>query len=425
MFQRRIEKKLLKTLEDFRCVALTGARQVGKSYLLTRICKDRDGVYRTLDDPKVLEEANADPLGWLRLNRRRGRLLVIDEAAKSPGIFSAVKVIVDEEDPVPTKILLSSSGNYLLMRRIKESLAGRVGLIQLYPLSWSEIIGGIQSLVANLTEPDSIRFDKTPGIGGIEIERSRENILTFGGFPEIQEKSDAGFLREWSNQYFNTYILPMAVEFFSVSKQHSFQKVFYQLCLRTSNLLNYSDIATPSGISSVTVKNYIEYFSAMMICFELPQFYLNPIKRLVKSPKIHVIDPILINTGYGNVGSLTLQKNTGAIGPLYESWIVSELMKCAHYESIYPDFFTWHTQDGSEVDLVFRLHGNYVPIEIKYKKRLGKRDLSGLRSWLEAHDSETPAAYIVYPGHKFDQLSEKIWAIPDFLLLGAFSNRRT
>ena len=423
MFQRRIERKLFKTIEDFRCVAITGARQVGKSYLLTRICRDQGGVYRTLDDPRVLEEANSDPLGWLRQNRRRGSLLVIDEAAKSPGIFSAVKVIVDEEDPVPTKIVLSSSGNYLLMRRIKESLAGRVGLIQLYTLSWSEISKGVQSMISNLTEPDSIRPGAPSRITGIEIDRSRENILTFGGFPEIQEKSDAGFLREWSNQYFNTYILPMAVEFFSVTKQHSFQKVFYQLCLRTSNLLNYSDVATPSGISSVTVKNYIEYFSAMMLCFELPQFYLNPIKRLVKSPKIHIIDPILINTGYGNVGSLTLQKNTGAIGSLYESWIVSELMKCAHNESIFPDFFTWHTQDGAEVDLVLRLQGKYVPIEIKYKKKLGKRDLSGLRSWLEVHDSETPAAYIVYTGRKFDQLSEKIWAVPDFLLLGAFDRQ--
>ncbi|MBN2242577.1 MAG: ATP-binding protein [Acidobacteria bacterium] len=415
----------MKTLEDFRCVALTGARQVGKSYLLSRICRDQEGIYRTLDDPRVLEEANSDPVGWLRHNRRRGKLLVIDEAAKSPRIFSAVKVIVDEEDPVPTKILLSSSGNYLLMRRIKESLAGRIGLVYLYPLSWSEIGDGVPSRISKLAEPDSIQTGSVPGMSAIEIDRSRENILTFGGFPEIQEKSDAGFLREWSNQYFNTYILPMAVEFFSVSKQHAFQKVFYQMCLRTSNLLNYSDVAGPSGISSVTVKNYIEYFTAMMICFELPQFYLNPIKRLVKSPKIHIIDPILVNTGFGNVGSLTLQKNTGAIGQLYESWIVSELIKCAHYESIFPDFFTWRTQDGAEVDLVLRLQGHYVPIEIKYKKRLSKRDLSGLRSWFEVHDSETPAAYIVYPGNKFYRLSGKIWALPDFLLLGAFDSRRT
>ena len=116
--------------------------------------------------------------------------------------------------------------------------------------------------------------------------------------------------------------------------------------------------------------------------------------------------------------SLAPLRDAGQLGYLYESWVVSELIKAIDYESLHHDLFTWHTQDQAEVDLLLRTGRGYIPIEIKYKRKLARRDLSGLRAWLEVHQHETLASYIVYPGRELQEIAPGIWAIPDHYLFG-------
>ena len=159
----------------------------------------------------------------------------------------------------------------------------------------------------------------------------------------------------------------------------------------------------------------------MMLCKEIPQFFRNRRKRLTKSPKLHVLDPAFVHGSLGFPSTLSSLRNSGLLGALYESWIYSEIVKANHYESHQLEISTWHTRDKSEVDLVLTKGQMSIPIEIKFKKKIARRDLSGIRAWLDVHDAETPAAYIVYAGHEVTQLDDKIWAIPDYYLFGVAS----
>ena len=250
MFARLITHKLLELLDSFRCLVLAGARQVGKTFLLKQLAQQVGGEYRTFDDPLIRKEASDDALGWLQRNRIRGQLFVIDEAIKSPEIFNAVKLIVDQEDPTPTQIILASSGNYLLLRQVKESLAGRVALLKMFPLSWSEINKSTPSKL-NLLGSPKLFHDLHRSESTATIDRQREKFLLEGGFPEVHTRNSTEFTREWIRQYFNTYVLPLAVDLFRIGKQHSFELVFQQLALRTGQLLRYSNIASGSEVSSV------------------------------------------------------------------------------------------------------------------------------------------------------------------------------
>lgn len=417
MYHRKIIEKFEKTIRSFRSVALTGARQVGKSFFLRNYIAEHGGVYQTMDDPLVRKEALEDPLGWILRHRRPKEPFIIDEAVKCPEIFNAVKVIVDREDPVPTKIVLASSSNYLLVRQIKESLAGRVGLLNLYPLCWSEIHGSGKSRIGMLFDPKATRLSENK-FSSIELDRERTSLLLKGGFPEIQVKDDFVFTREWSAQYFSTYLLPLAVELFHVVKQNSFEQVFRQICLRTSQLTNYSDIGKTVDLSSVSVKNHLHYLEAMMVLKSIDQFFPNRIKRLVKSPKIHILDPLFLTSIFGTPQDLSLLKHSSMDGSLYESWIFSEILKTIEYESLGYQISTWHTEDQAEVDIILSAGLCHIPIEIKFKNNISRRDLSSLRSWLSVYDKETPAAYIVYPGSEIKRMDEKIWAIPDHFLFG-------
>ncbi|MCC6220217.1 MAG: ATP-binding protein [Deltaproteobacteria bacterium] len=417
MFQRAISNKFKELLHTFRCLSLTGARQVGKTFFLRNFAQETGGTYWSFDDPLVREEANRDALGWLTLNRKAGKPFVIDEAIKCPEIFSAVKITVDREDPVPTQIILASSGNYLLLRQIRESLAGRVVLLKLFTLSWPELHDRSNSRLASLWTPNElVNLKRMRGMA--EIDREREQFLLMGGFPEVRARNNLQFTTEWFHQYFATYVLPLAVDLFQIAKQRSFERTFYQLALRTAQLLNYSDIATTCDISSVTVKNYIHYLTAMMLCEEVPQFFPSRIKQLVKSPKLHMLDPALVLASTGVSFSLSTLQDRRLLGPIYESWIYSEIEKASHYESQYLQITTFHTQSQSEVDLILMQNQKMIPIEIKYKKKIARKDLSGIKSWLEAYDEQTPAAYIIYPGHEIQQLGDKIWALPDYFLFG-------
>ena len=370
-----------------------------------------------MDDPLVRKEAQDDPLGWIKRQRQRKSPFIIDEAVKCPEIFNAVKIIVDEEDPVPTKIVLASSSNYLLVRQIKESLAGRVGLLNLYTLSWAEIAGRQESILNRIVEPEKLQLEQQSFLAA-DLNRQRTDILLKGAFPEIRTKADWEFTQQWASQYFSTYILPLAVELFHVSKQMSFEMVFRQLCLRTSQLSNFSDIANSTDVSSVTVKNHVHYLEAMMVCKTLLQYFRNPIKRLVKSPKIHLMDPLFVNWNFNMPRDMGLINRSGMDRALYESWIVSELIKVIEYESLHVELTTWHTQDHAEVDVVLSTGIWHIPIEIKYKPKLAKRDMSGLKAWLECHDEDTPIAFIIYCGAKVVQLDQKIWGVPDYFFLG-------
>lgn len=412
---RSIEEVLIKRLQTERAIALLGPRQSGKSFLLKLVINKIGGTYISLDDPLLREEIKKDPLGFLKNQRKPNAPLFIDEAAKVATVFDAVKILIDEQGSAPSNVCLANSGNYLLMERVKESLAGRVNLLSLFPLSWREFgqnpqtPGLIQILAGLPLSQNQVSF--------VEIKRGREERLLWGGFPTPALTNDPEARIRWANDYLKTYVFPILIDQFNIRAIDAFEKCARLLFAQSSGFLNYNRLAQETGISQPTANSYVHQLKAMMLVVTLEPYLRNIKKRLLKQPKVHVIDPLLLHHSFGTNFSLQATKERGVFGKLYESFVASEIIKTLENEGLPYQAYSWRTADKAEVDIIIEARGKTIPFEIKSSETLASRDASGLSSFL-ADNPHCQAGYIIYPGEKIIQISEQIIALPDWLLLG-------
>ncbi len=416
---RIIEQILLSRLAKFRSVALLGSRQVGKSYLLKEILKRHPGNMISFDDPLERKEATKDPLLYLEQRYEPGKFLFIDEAAKVPEIFNAVKILVDRYDPKPTGICLANSGNFMLLRRIKESLAGRVSLLPIYPLSWQELtVAKKKPGLLRIIEGDFPENLPNPG-SMLKIQRTREEGILWGGYPTPVTASDRDSRIIWSRDYIQTYIMPLVIEQFNIRDTFSFEQAARILFTQNTQFHNVNKIAQLVGVSQPTAAGYVHQLRAMMVLDLVPVFWRSAKKRLIKQPKLYASDPILLHQLLGTGFSLEVAKDQGRIGGLYETYIYNEIQKMlVNYDS-HAEIFTWRTQDKAEVDIILSSERGLVPIEVKWSEKLTRRDASGLHSFLECYP-EVDTGYIIYPGEAMKRISDKVLAIPDWWFFGCW-----
>ncbi|MEN8262358.1 MAG: ATP-binding protein [Nitrospirota bacterium] len=417
--KRQLEKVLISRLNKWRSVALLGSRQVGKSYLLKEILKRHQGRIMSFDDPLERVEAAKDPLRYVEHRFQPGKYLFIDEAARVPEIFSAVKILIDRYDPKPTGICLANSGNYLLLRRIKESLAGRINLLAVYPLSWQELAGAKQTPGLISIINDNMPAEISPPESIVEINRMREERILWGGYPAPSLADDRDARIIWSSDYIRTYILPLIVEQFNIRDVSAFEQAAKILFTQNAQFFNASRLAQLTGVSQPTASNYTYQLQAMMVIELVNVFFRNPAKRLVKQSKLYVTDPLLLHQPIGTNFSLQSAIDRGQIGHIYESFILSEMKKTLVNHDIYAENFTWRTQDGAEVDIILSSTGGVVPFEVKWSTKPSRRDASGLHSFLSSYP-EIEKGFIVYPGEKIKRITEKVFAVPDWWLFGCF-----
>ena len=416
---RKIANILISRLNNFRAVALLGPRQVGKSYLLKEIIKHHNGTLLSFDDPMERAEAAKDPLRFLKQRYSPGKYLFIDEAAKVPEIFSAVKILIDENDPKPTGICLANSGNYLLLRRIKETLAGRVNLLPIFPLSWQELAGSSKRPGLLDIIEDKLSFKVEEPFSIAEINRNREERILWGGYPFPSLSSDRDSKIIWVNDYVRTYILPLVVEQFNIRDIAAFDRAAQILFTQSGQFFNASKLAQVTGVSQPTAADYAYFLKAMMVVEFVNSFLHSPFKRLIKQPKAYAIDPILLHQPLGTGFSTQLAMDRKQIGHMYETFIFNEMQKTlANYGKI-AGFYSWRTQDKAEVDIILSTADGAIPFEVKWSSKLSKRDVSGLQSFLRSYP-EVKNGYVIYTGEHIKQLSQKIAAIPDWWLLGSY-----
>lgn len=417
---REIEKTLTKRITEDRSVALLGPRQSGKSYLLRQAIENNGGSYINLDDPLLREEIARDPLGYLRRQYASTRPLFIDEAAKVPTLFDAIKILVDEQGSKPSLICLANSGNYLLMKRVKESLAGRISLLSLYPFSWAEFSGTKnQPGLLKLIVEDKVNLPINQPASFTEVERMRNERLLWGGFPVPALSENPEVRIRWANDYFRTYILPILIEQFNIRAIEAFEKCTRLLFLQSGQVLNYHRIAQEVGISQPTVSSYVHQLKAMMLIVTLETYFKNPKKRLLKHPKIHVVDPLLLHHSFGTNFNLQVAKERGILGAIYESFIAFEIIKTLENLGIPYQIFSWRTADKAEVDIVLEVAGKAIPIEVKSSETLSRKDTSSLHAFLE-DNPQARQGFIVYPGRDVQQISSSVSALPDWWFLGAY-----
>jgi len=330
LINRQIEKKLKQLSTKFPVITLNGPRQSGKTTLVKAAFPDK--IYVSLEDIDTRLFARNDPRGFLNTYKNA----IIDEAQKVPDLFSYIQTAVDSDD-VPGKYILTGSNNFLLFEKISQSLAGRTAVLKLLPLS--------------LVETDENNS-----------EISCDEIIFRGMYPRIL-KDDIDPL-DFYPGYIQTYIERDVRLIKNVHDLGLFQ-LFVKMCAgRTGQLLNLSSLANECGISQTTAKSWLSLLEQSYIIFLLKPHYRNFSKRLVKTPKLYFYDTGLASYLLG-IQSEEQLKTHYAKGALFESFIISEIIKSKYNSGHEHNCYFWRDKNGTEIDCLIEKGAELVAIEIK------------------------------------------------------------
>lgn len=363
--ERTMAAKVMELHRVFPCVLVTGARQVGKSTLLRQLLPE--GMhYVTLDNELMLLRAKEDPVGFLE---EMGSPLCIDEVQYEPRLLRAIKMKVDITGE-PGQYWLTGSQRFHLMQGVSESLAGRVGLVELYTLSQSEVNGKGSS--AEPFEPES--FKTRLGAPVCDISALYDRIWK-GGYPRMFKY--AGTTPEdYFSAYLNTYIARDVRALTQVGDTHAFMRFIRSAAARTAQQVVYADMAKDADVSPNTVKKWLSVLETSGVVDILQPYYVNTSKRLTKSPKLYFNDTGLCAWLGGWHSARVLQQGAMA-GPILETWVYGQLRRSFTNRGICANLTYYRNSNGAEVDFLLEQNGKLYPMEVKRSSSPRPGDLSG------------------------------------------------
>jgi len=367
MIERSAKVTLMRLSRGFPIVAITGPRQSGKTTLARASFPDKP--YLSLEDPDVRNLADADPRGLLA-GFPEGAIL--DEAQRVPALFSYLQTRVDL-DPRPGKWVLTGSQQFNLVSGITQSLAGRMGLVQLLP------------------------FDLTELQKAGRLPKDLDQMLFQGAYPPLYDRDLlAG---DWLGAYVSTYVERDVRQLLAVRDLAAFQRFVRMCAARVGQLLNLSSLATECGITVNTAGAWLSVLEASYLVFLLRPHHRNFNKRLVKAPKLYFCDTGLASwlLGIREAGQIAFHAQRGA---LFENFVVSEFLKARLHQGRVPDLHFWRDNHGLEVDLLVGQDSDLQPVEVKSGQTLAADAFRSLRRWCELAERPDGPAWLVYGGDR-------------------------
>lgn len=341
----------------FRAVAVWGPRQVGKTWLLRRLTGELGGYDAvTLDDADALRQARSDPKLFLQLHPAP---LFVDEIQAAPELLPAMKMRLDASQE-RGQFLMTGSQQFKMMRGMKESLAGRVGILRMQGLSKAEIEG---RPAAEPFAPDLDAAMRWRGRRPVWDVQSVYETVVKGGYPECHAVSGLDASRYFAS-YIQTYIERDIREMVDVANISVF-RAFMRVCAaRTGQLLNYADLARDVGISVPTAREWLSLLEISGVVYILRPYANNLIKRATKTPKLYFTDTGLCShlLGLATARDAIDAPNSGA---LLETYVVTEVMKSYWYSGTDAQFWFFRDAAGHEIDLIVERAGRLHPIEVK------------------------------------------------------------
>jgi len=382
MISRTLAQRLSQAARRFPIVTVTGPRQSGKTTLVKYAFPDY--AYCSLELPDQRTLALEDPRGFLK---QFDGPVILDEAQRAPELFSYLQVIADERDR-PGQFILTGSQNFLLLQTISQSLAGRCAILHLLPLSFAELCGRPPATLEHLAiHPPR----QTPP------SQTLEEVMFSGGYPRIHDKKLPP--QDWLGAYYQTYLERDVRNVLKVGDLDAFSR-FVQLCAgRAGQLLSLSALASDCGITHTTARRWISVLEASFILLLLRPHHRNWGKRLIKSPKLYFLDTGLLCflLRIKSPKDLLLHAMRG---PIFESWVLSELYKNFAHRGLVPPLYFWRDAGGHELDLLIDLGTRLVPVEVKSARTVARDFFDGIDYWRGVSRRSLAPAALVYAGDK-------------------------
>lgn len=403
MYQRYIQHRVATALADTRVVLLHGARQTGKSTLARQLALQRGGQYLTLDDPAIASLARTDPTALLSAG---SEFTVIDEVQSAPALFPALKREVDR-DPRPGRFLLTGSANVFMLPAIAESLAGRMEVLTLEPLSQLEIEASPHNLVDALFGTAAWTRRTLPTDRADLLRR-----VVGGGFPEALARSEPQRRDAWFGAYLTSLLQRDVRDYANIEGLHDLPRLLALLAARAGTLMNMAEVARATGLAHSTLRRYLALLEALFILQTLPAWSTNLGKRLVKAPKVHLIDAGLTAHLRGHTDPAALLWSP-QFGPVLETFVVQELRRHLRWAVTAASAWHFRTAAGREVDLVLEAAGQRIAgIEVKASANIDQGDFNGLRELAAAAGKNFVRGVVLYSGEQLVPFEPQLWAVP-------------
>lgn len=406
MYPRFARARIEEALSDTRVVLISGPRQSGKTTLAMDIAGDKTP-FLTLDDATVLRAAIDDPVGFVRgLDRA-----VIDEVQRAPDLLLAIKNVVDD-DKSPGKFLLTGSANLMTIPKVADSLAGRMEVIRLFPLSQAEIIGNKTQFI------DRAFAGKKPAVDQVIIGTDLIERVLSGGYPEALGRKRWPRKQDWYHGYLDALVQRDVREVAQIEQLGVMPKLLSVLAEHSGQLINYTGIGGALDLNHVTTQKYVRVLESLYLVHSLQPWFSNRLKRLTKSPKLHFLDAGLL-AALRDVSPDVVAKDKTSFGPILETFVFGELRKIASWSEQCCSFSHFRDKDKNEVDIVLEnRRGEVVGIEVKSSATVSSSDFSGMRKLAEACGKKFVQGMVLYDHDQIVPFADNMFAVPLSALWG-------
>lgn len=363
---RTLERKFLRMSSFFKAVLVTGARQVGKTTMLKHLASEQQRTYVSMDNTMARMLAKSDPVLFFQTYKPP---IIIDEIQKAPELFEQIKLICDESEERGL-FWLTGSQQFKTMKNVRETLAGRIGILELYSLSQSEAAG--------LDFSDELDFS-LPGLLARRSHTAKNDIVNVfefiwrGGMPDVMS-ADMEQRQEYFHSYVETYLMRDVSEEGGITDTIRFRRFLNACAALTAEQVNYKTLADAAEISQPTAKEWLRLLQGMGIVYLLQPFANNELKRLTKTPKLYFCD-----TGLCAYLSMWLTRDTlmcgAASGHYFENYVVMELLKNYAYAPAKANLTYYRDSNAKEIDLFVEENGVIHPLEIKKSANPDRREV--------------------------------------------------
>ena len=403
MLPRSIRPLIVEGIDDSRIVFVGGARQVGKTTLVSDIAaQERPMATFTLDDRATREAALADPTGFVADLPGPS---FIDEIHRAPDLLLALKRAVDA-DTTPGRFVITGSANVLASRRIHDALPGRIDRVDMWPLAQSEIRGGTLNVV------DELFAGHAPKVTGAPAGRAAfADIVAEGGYPEARVRPPGRRRDRWFANYVAGTLSRDLAEIADVRRIDDAERLLRLLAAQSANLLSYRKVGARLDMHHDTVKAYVALLEQMFLVKRLPAWRPGIGAREAATPKLYVCDSGLLAHLLG-ADAQRIAEDDQVTGKLCETFVVGELLRHATWSQQQPRLYHYQ-RDREDVDVVLENNrGDIVGVEVTAAATLRASDWKWLKKLADVRGDSFRAGIVVYAGEQTIPLGSRLWAVP-------------